>query len=108
MGRNCDLLWLDILLKEIDSNNIDIRSEAILACGELNAEKAVPVLVGLTGSKITRIREAAIKSLGEIGGENARKTLTGLANSARGRTRKAAVSALKELDICEDFSSMNY
>ena len=108
MGRNCDLLWLDILLKEIDSANIDIRYEAILACGEINAEEAVPVLVRLTGSKNLRIREAAIKSLGEIGGENARKTLTGLANNARGRTRKAAVSALKELDICEDFLSMNY
>ena len=108
MGRNCDLLWLDILLNEIDSDNVDMRYEAILACGELNAEEAVPVLIGLTGSKNTRIREAAIKSLGEIGGENARKTLTGLANNSRGHTRKAAESALKELDICEDFLSMNY
>jgi HEAT repeat protein len=108
MGRNCDLLWLDILLKEIDSDNTDLRYEAILACGELNAEEAVPILVGLTGSKETRIREAAIKSLGEIGGGTARKTLTGLAKNSRGRTRKAAESALKELDICEDFLSMNY
>jgi HEAT repeat protein len=108
MGRNCDMLWLDTLLKELGSDDMDIRHEAILACGELNAEEAVPVLVRLTANRNVRIREAAIKSLGEIGGETARKTLTGLANSSRGRTRKAAIAALKELDICEDFLSMNY
>jgi HEAT repeat protein len=108
MGRNCDLMWLDTLLKEIYSDDIDIRYEAILACGELNAEETIPVLIKLTGNSNVRIREAAIKSLGEIGGENARKTLTGLVNNSRGRTRKAAIAAVKELDICEDFLSMNY
>ena len=108
MGRNCDPVWLDTLFKELDNDDMEIRYEAIVACGELNDDKAVPVLIGLTGDKNARIREAAIKSLGEIGGQKARATLNSLANNSKGRTREAALSAIKELEICEDFSSMDY
>jgi hypothetical protein len=107
MGRNCDLSWLDILFKELDSDEIEMRYEAIVACGELYDSKAVPVLIDLTGDKNIRIREAAIRALGEIGGQKARETLNKLAQTAKGRTRQAAESAIKELDTCEDFSSMN-
>jgi HEAT repeat protein len=78
-----------------------------MACGELNDEKAVPVLIGFTGDKNLRIREAAIMALGEIGGQKARDTLNNLAKNSRGKTRQAAELAIKELDICEDFLSMN-
>ena len=108
MGRNCDLLWLDTLIKEIDNNDIEIRCAAISACGEINADEAVPILIDLTGDSNVRVREAAIKSLGEIGGQEARKTLNNLVRNSKGRTKQAAVSAIKELDICEDFLSMNY
>lgn len=108
MGRNCDPLWLDTLFKELDNKDMEMRYEAIIACGELSDDKAVPALIGLTGDKNARIREAAIKALGEIGGQKARDTLNNLAKSARGRTRRAALSAIKEMEICEDFSSMNY
>jgi HEAT repeat protein len=107
MGRNCDPLWLDTLFKELENEDMDIRYEAIMACGELNHEKAVPVLIGFTGDKNLRIREAAIMALGEIGGQKARDTLNNLAKNSRGKTRQAAELAIKELDICEDFLSMN-
>jgi HEAT repeat protein len=108
MGRNCDPLWLETLFEELDNDDIEIQYEAIIACGELSDDKAVPVLISLTGDKNVRIREAAIKALGEIGGQKARDTLNNLAKNSRGRTRQAALSAIKELEICEDFSSMNY
>jgi HEAT repeat protein len=107
MGRNCDPLWLDTLFKEFENDDTEIKFEAIMACGELSDEKAVPALIGFTGDKNPRIREAAIMALGEIGGQKAREVLNNLAKNSRGRTRQAAELAIKELDICEDFLSMN-
>lgn len=107
MGRNCDPLWLDTLFKELENDDIEMRHEAISACGELSDEKAVPSLIGFTGDKNVRIREAAIMALGEIGGQKARNVLDNLAKNSRGRTRRAAELAIKELDICENFLSMN-
>ncbi|HIE17620.1 MAG TPA: phycocyanin alpha phycocyanobilin lyase [Dehalococcoidia bacterium] len=107
MGRNCNPVWLNALLSELNNNEAEIRYEAAHACGELGAEEAVPHLLKLTGDEDAQVQEAAIKALGEIGGEHAKQALNKLAKSRRGRVRQAAESALKELQFCQDPLSLD-
>ena len=107
MGRNCDSLWLTILLAELNSEEAEIRYEAAGACGEFGASEAVPYLIRLIEDKDAQVQEAAIKALGEIGGEEAKQALRKLIKNPQPRIRQAAESALKELEFCEDPLSSN-
>jgi HEAT repeat protein len=108
MGRNCDPVWLTILLAELDSQETEIRYEAATACGELGAEEAVPYLIKLTKDADRQVQEAAMKALGEIGGEEAKQTLNKLSKSPQPRIRDTARSALTELQFCEGPLSLNF
>ncbi|MBM3118591.1 MAG: HEAT repeat domain-containing protein [Chloroflexi bacterium] len=102
MGRNCDPVWLTILLAELNNAEAEIRYEAASACGELGVEEAVPHLLKLIKDEDDQVQEATIKALGEIGGEQAKQALNKLAKNPQPRIRQAAKSALKELLFCED------
>jgi HEAT repeat protein len=102
MGRNCNPMWLTILLNELNSVEAEIRYEAANACGELGIEEAVPHLLGLIKDEDDQVQEAAIKALGEIGGEQAKQALNKLTKNPRPRIHQAVKSALKELLFCED------
>ncbi|UCH51846.1 MAG: HEAT repeat domain-containing protein [Chloroflexota bacterium] len=102
MGRNCDPVWLNTLLAELNSGEAEIRYEAANACGELSSEEAVPHLIKLTEDEDNQVQEAAIKALGEIGGEQAKQALIKLMKKRQPRIREAAKSALKEVYFCED------
>ena len=82
MGRTCDPRWEDVVLREIDSIEPEMRYEAARASGELEITEAVPALARLARGGDPEIREVAIWSLGEIGGSSAVKTLTRLADEA--------------------------
>lgn len=102
MGRNCDPAWLATILTELSSNEAELRYEAANACGEIDAEEAVPHLVRLTKDEDIQVQEAAIKALGEIGGDEAKQTLSELARNPQSRVQQAAKSSLEELNLCED------
>lgn len=79
MGRSCDQHWRDIILKEMNSDDEEIRYEAARAAGELQFDEAVAVLGRLVVRDEREIQEAAVWSLGEIGGREALRILSALA-----------------------------
>lgn len=102
MGRNCDPLWLDFLLDELESDNPAARYEAANACAELGAVEAVPQLLRLIEDIDGQVQEAAIRALGEIGGMEAKRALIRLLRSQEPRIRQAAEVALEVLRFNEE------
>jgi HEAT repeat protein len=82
MGRTCDMVWRDIVLHELGSEDPEMRFEAARAAGELELREAVPALAPLGRDSDREISEIAIWSLGEIGGEDAMKVLRKLLRDA--------------------------
>jgi HEAT repeat protein len=83
MGRTCDPQWHEIVLREIDSYDPEMRYEAARAAGELELAEAVPTLGRLSLDDDREIKEVAIWSLGEIGGREALRILSALAEDAQ-------------------------
>lgn len=101
MGER-DRYWLPFLLKELGSADVEIRYEAVGACGELGEEEAVPYIVELTDDPDIDIRLMAIQSLGKIGGTKARECLEQCLENSDEAVRQAAKQALQELEMEED------
>jgi HEAT repeat protein len=83
MGRSCDANWQEIVLRELTSEDVELRYEAARAAGELGLPEAVPVLGRAAIGDDREIKEVAIWSLGEIGGNEALRILTALAEDAQ-------------------------
>ena len=101
MGKNCQSVWLPILLKELSNPDPEIRYEAAVACGELEDELAAPYLVAMVNDTDTEVRLAVIQALGKIGGDEAKACLTRLQHSASKGVRQMAEQALEELETYE-------
>lgn len=102
MGRNCDPLWLPILLKELGSPDAEMRYEASGACGELGEMEAVPSLIELINDPDAEVQLAAIQALGKIGGSEAKEALEECLSSTNETVSEAAEEALSELEADED------
>jgi HEAT repeat protein len=102
MGQSCDSTWLATLLKELASEDAELRYEAALACGALGDESAVQDLLPLALDEDDEVRGAAMSALGEIGGARAREALTLLLDSESEATRDAAAAALAAIDFEDD------
>ncbi len=82
MGRSYDQQWTETILREIRSDDPEIRYEATRAAGELEIEEAVTSLGQIAVVDEREIKQVAIWSLGEIGGSQAMRLLTALAEDA--------------------------
>jgi HEAT repeat protein len=102
MGFACDLVWLNTVLGEMESEDPEMRFEAAQAAGQLEDERAVPLLIGLTRDSDREVRLAAIAALGAIGGQAAREALMRLRRSGDDVLGEAADAALDELDVATD------
>jgi HEAT repeat protein len=102
MGKNCDLSWLPILLRELASGDTEIRYEAVGACSELGEEEAVPYLVELINDLDAEVQMAAIQALGKIGGSEAKKCLELCLDNPNQAVQQAAEQALDGLEATED------
>ncbi len=98
MGRNCDMVWLDSLAKELESPDAERRFEAAGACGELGEQEAVQYLRKVLNDTDIDVRMAAIEALGAIGGNEARQLLVRLNAHSDERIRQAARDALAVLE----------
>lgn len=78
MGRSADPGWGEHVIAEIESDDPEIRFEAVRAAGELELREAVPALKRRLGDVDLPIHEAAIWSLGQVGGPDARAALLDL------------------------------
>lgn len=82
MGRSCDPQWSDFVLRELTSDDPEMRYEAARAAGELEIAEAVPHLTRLGLDSDREIQDMAIWSLGEIGGREALRILNAMAQDA--------------------------
>ena len=98
MGKNCDSVWLPILIKEMTSPDSETRFEAAGACGEICDEEAVPHLIKLSQDKDAEVQQAAIIALGKIGGSKARLFLQKCVKSQDEIISEAAEQALQQID----------
>jgi HEAT repeat protein len=96
MGKNCDLLWLPTVIKEIGNEDAELRYEAVVAAGELGEMEAVPHLVELVADADAEVKLAAVQALGKIGGVEAKRTLRACLDSKSQAMREAAEEALAE------------
>ncbi|HEU4759181.1 MAG TPA: HEAT repeat domain-containing protein, partial [Dehalococcoidia bacterium] len=60
MGRSCEGRWLPLLLRELASDDPEVRYEAAVACGSLGDERAVPPLATLLEETDSEVKGAAI------------------------------------------------
>jgi HEAT repeat protein len=97
MGRNCDLLWMPTVLKEMDNDDPEMRYEAATAAGELGEAEAIPRLIDMTHDADMEVKLAAIQALGKIGGQEAKQRLQTLLASKSQAVREAAEHAVAEI-----------
>lgn len=102
MGQSCEARWLPLLLRELASDDPELRYEAAVACGSLADASAVPHLLPLLDDADAEVQQAAIAALGEIGGPEAKAALLDLVAGPPGPAREAALSALAGIDFEED------
>jgi len=96
MGRSLDSRWLDTVLRELESDEAELRFEAARAAGHLADDRAVPGLAPLVVDQDAEVRYAAIASLGQVGGRAAVRVLRNLADEADERDLEAVEEALDE------------
>jgi HEAT repeat protein len=105
MGRNCDLLWMPTVLKEMDNDDPEMRYEAATAAGELGEAEAVPRLIEMTRDADMEVKLAAIRALGKIGGQEAKQRLRTLLTGKSQAVREAAEHAVAEIELYEEPSN---
>lgn len=96
MGRTCDDRWSEQVIRELDSEDAEMRYEAARAAGELELEEAIPHLSRLAFDKDVEIKDVAIWSLGEIGGKEAVRVLNLLAKDVRASGDDELGNAIEE------------
>ncbi len=101
MGRNCDMLWMPTILKEMDNDDPEMRYEAATAAGQLGEAEAIPRLIELTHDYDMEVKLAAIQALGKIGGQEAKQTLRAALASKSQAVHDAAEHGLAEMDQYE-------
>jgi len=105
MGKSCDPSWLPILLEELTNDDAEIRYEAVVACGELEEEEAVPHLTMLINDPDRDVQLAVIQTLSKIGGTMAKQCLKQCVDNPSEVISQAAEQALQELEEQEDLFS---
>jgi len=102
MGRSADENWQEHVIKELESDDPELRYEAVRAVGELELSSGVPALMQLVDEDDIQIREAAIWSLGQVGGDQARAKLLDLLQEAEDDERDFIEEALENLTFHDD------
>jgi len=103
MGRSAEPKWLPQVLREMASDDPEMRFEAATAAGAIGDEDAIDHLAVLTSDDDAEVQEAAIAALGEIGGPRARSVLQSVASESKDeRVLEAVSDALAAADFLED------
>lgn len=85
MGRSCDSRWTAIVMTELESEDVAMRTEAARASGDLQLEAAVPTLGQFLVEGSREEQYIAIWALGEIGTREAVRLLNAVIEMAEER-----------------------
>jgi len=102
MGRSCESRWLPLVIREMTSDEPEVRYEAAIAAGSLADEAAVPRLIELTGDEDEEVAQASVSALGEIGSVEARRVLQEIVDGESEALSEAAKAALAEIRFEEN------
>src|SRR5258708_15932580 len=102
MGGPANDRWLPDVLRELESDDPEMRFEAARAAGSLESPRAVVPLITILDDPDSEVRLAAIGALGEIGGDVARKALEQCARGKDTAMREAADAAFGGADLVGD------
>jgi hypothetical protein len=107
MGRSAHQKWGARLIKTLDSDSSDVRTEAAQALGELELKEARPRLLELLQDDNEEVRLAAVWSLSQIGGEGIQAALEALYEIAEDDEEAEFISsALENLAFTEEMSDL--
>jgi HEAT repeat protein len=102
MGRSCESRWLPLVIREMNSDEAELRYEAAIAAGSIADETVVPHVVGLASDGDEEVAQASIFALGEVGGADARRALEEISQGESAAASEAAKAALEALQVEED------
>jgi HEAT repeat protein len=103
MGRSCNDLWLETVLRELEHRAPLMRHAAAYAAGEIADEEAVSPLQRVAiQDPDTEVRTAAIRALGAIGGPKASVALKTVLYEGHDEDRPAIEEAQQELTFYDD------
>ncbi|MBM2809609.1 MAG: hypothetical protein HW416_368 [Chloroflexi bacterium] len=102
MGRNCQEIWIDDVITEMEADDPELRQAAAEAAAELEDQRLIPHLLGRLKDDDDAVRRAAIKALGATGGSDAKAALSQLLASRNRDVREAARDAMESLLDDED------
>lgn len=102
MARSASLQWAEHVQTRLNHPSPDVRLEAVVAAGEIEARHVVQELIELIEDVDLRVRKAAIWSLGQLGGKLAADTLASLIETVEDEAEQALIEdALDNLDFIE-------
>lgn len=111
MGRSADEEWAETVIEELDSEDAEMRFEAVRACGALRLSETVGKLSRLVADRDAEVKQMAVWALGQIGGPEARRVLEICYEQGDEALQDAAEEALAELDFMQgtlDLSMMDF
>jgi hypothetical protein len=102
IANSNDAMYQDIARANLHSDSVEIRLEAVRACGSIEAAEAIPELAKLISDPELDVRLSAIEALLEIGTDDAKAALRLASHSKDQDVASAAEDALDELDLLDN------
>jgi HEAT repeats len=103
MSRTAHKKWEPYVLEMLESDEDEVRYEAVRAAGELEIKKAKPLLMEMLDDSSSEIRMAAVWSLSQIGGEGVEDILMQLYEETEDEEEADFIDlALDNLSFTED------
>jgi HEAT repeat protein len=100
---------LDALIHALKDNNPEVNLAAVEILGNIDDERAIPLLISLFASKNRRIRGPAVTSLKKYGSKAGPELLSALKSDENDLLKETAASAMKDLSIIpEDLADKSY
>ncbi|MBN1936242.1 MAG: HEAT repeat domain-containing protein [Anaerolineae bacterium] len=111
MGRSADDDWSNTIIDELDSNDVEMRFEAVRACGALRLSETVGMLSRIVADPDAEVKLMAVWALGQIGGPEARRVLEICYEQGNEALQDAADEAMAEMDFMQgslDFAMYDF
>jgi HEAT repeat protein len=103
MGRSCNLMWIPLILREMENPAPEMRHAAAFAAGEIGEQETVDQLKRMAVMDPDReVQLAAVHALGEIGGMQAKVALKAILFEGEEILEEAVQEAMSEIEFNED------
>jgi hypothetical protein len=102
MGKTCNTQWLPLLVEELNSEEPEIRYEAVDAIVEIGDDSIINDLVPLLDDDDYQVKLTTISGLGKLGGLIAKEALITYLNDEDQEIIDLVTTALEDIAFIED------